>query len=105
MKQCAGGPDCRLFKSGNAALRQHGEPRVKFCIEKTPCRFVAPFEMPSVRASVVPWRVVPCDTERPVCTGKRTQKGKFKNIADIAGILITHGLSPEPRPFCAANSR
>ena len=82
VKQCASGPDSGLFKSGNTALRQRGEPRVKFSVEQTPRRFIAPFEMPSVRASVVSRRVVPCDVERPVCTGKRTQKGKAVVDAD-----------------------
>jgi len=29
VKQYTGGPDCCLFKGGNTALRQRGEPRVK----------------------------------------------------------------------------
>ena len=33
MKQCSLGPDRRLFQSGNAALGQRGEPRVKLFIE------------------------------------------------------------------------
>jgi len=72
MKQRSSGPNRRLFKSGNAAFRQSGEPRVKLFVKQTPSGLVAPFEMPSIRAPVISRRVVPCDAERSVRARKRT---------------------------------
>lgn len=71
MEQCARRPNGGLFKGSNAALRERGESSVKFSIEQMPRCFVASFEMPSVRASVVSRRVVPCDAKRPVFARER----------------------------------
>ncbi len=69
---------------------------MKLFIEQTPRRFVTPFKMPSVRPSVVAWRVIPSDAERPVRAGQSPQKCELENIADISGILITHRSPPDP---------
>ncbi len=54
-----------LLQRGGAAFRQRGETGVKLGVEQPPCGFAPPFEMLSIRASVIAGRVVPSDSERP----------------------------------------
>jgi hypothetical protein len=72
MEQHSLRPNRSPFERIDAAFRQRREPNMKLFIEQTPSRFVAPFEMSSVRASIVPGRIVPGDAERPVRAGQST---------------------------------
>jgi hypothetical protein len=72
MKQHPFRPNRRLFERSYTAFRQRREADVKLFIESKPRRFVAPFEMPSVRASIVPRCIIPSDAKRPVRAGQST---------------------------------
>jgi hypothetical protein len=82
-----------------AAFWQRSKAGMKLFIERTPRCFVAPFEMSSVRTSIVARRVIPRDAERPVRADQSAQKCELENITDIAGILVTHRLAPKPFPL------
>jgi hypothetical protein len=93
MKQRPMPPDHRVFKCCDAAMWQRGKTGVKLCVELRPRRFVSPFQMRSVRSSIVMPRAILCDAERPIATSKRAQECRFQHVADVAGKLIAPSFS------------
>ncbi len=65
-------PNRRLFERSDAAFWQRGKTGVKLRIKQSSCRFVAPFQMPSIRSSIVTRRVIPRDAERPIRASQST---------------------------------
>ena len=83
-------PDRRPLKRRNATFRQRRKPGVQFFIEQPPRWLLDPFEVPSVRASIVSRRVIPGDAKFPVRASEGAQESEFQNVANIAGILVAH---------------
>jgi hypothetical protein len=63
---------------------------VKLVVEQPLRGFAPPFEMLSIRASVIAGRGVPGDSGRPVPPCQGAQKREFQSVSDISGVLITH---------------
>ena len=56
---------------------------------------VAPFEVPSIRATIIAGYVVPCDAKSPALNGEGAQERELEDVAHVAGVLIAHAV-PKP---------
>jgi len=61
---------------------------VELRVKKPPRRFVSPFEMQSVRSSIVTPRAIPFDAERPIATSKRAQDCNFQRVGGVDRAVI-----------------